>query len=418
MTVEDSELRLIYITPERLKKSKRFLNKLQKAHALGLFRFLAIDEVHCCSQWGHDFRPDYKFLSVMKESFPDVPIMGLTATLTGSVLKDVREMLNIPSCLVFKAPLDRPNIRYRVLLKPSSGDIDLLSRLLTVDFADQVGIVYVLTIKSAESLWGSLRGKGVKAGLYHGSMESKDRSAMHEKWSKEKIKVIIATTAFGMGIDKPNVRFVIHFNLPKSVDNFYQESGRAGRDGSPSQSILLFNFDDIFKVSTMAFTERSGIDHLYRIVDYASSVNKCRRSFLSSYFGGNWGGTVTCDSNCDYCEGSLCSEEMEVTNAAKEVLDVLRRGEEEEVNLTACKLIDSLMGKGSKGLSRSKKLPKPWNRVNTSLLITKLLIDGLIKESFHFTPYSTISYLKLNRGVRPKREHILPSVHSISYNQR
>ncbi|CAB4060566.1 E6.3.5.1 [Lepeophtheirus salmonis] len=242
-----------------------------------------------------------RLIYVTPEPVDDVFLSwGLTATLTGSVLKDVREMLNIPDCVVFKASLDRPNIHYRVMLKPSSTDTDILYKLITKDFKNQCGIVYVLTIKQAET---SLE-----------RIEISWRSCCCGR--KERLKIVIATTAFGMGIDKSNVRFVIHYNLPKSVDNFYQESGRAGRDGSLSYSIVLFNFDDIFKSSVMAFTEKSGINNLYRIVEYCISTTKCRRTFLSNYFGNNWGGEVRCDKMCDHCDKSLLSVEMDISTVS------------------------------------------------------------------------------------------------------
>ena len=224
------QMKLLYVTPEKLAKSKMFMNKLQKAYEIGSFSHIAIDEVHCCSQWGHDFRPDYKYLGVLKQLFPKLPIIGLTATITEQVLSDVKSILNVKSCLHFKASFNRPNLFYEVRTKPDTLEemLDQLTELLNGDFSEQSGIIYTLSIKDAEQLAEELGNRGIKALPYHASLEAKSRSKVHRRWLDGKCQVVVATIAFGMGIDKPNVRFVIHHSLSKSMENFYQESGRAG----------------------------------------------------------------------------------------------------------------------------------------------------------------------------------------------
>ena len=178
----ESSLRLLYVTPEKCSKSKQFMAKLQKMHQAGRFVRLAIDEVHCCSQWGHDFRPDYKFLGAMRELFPDVPILGLTATSTAGVTKDVKEILRIPQALLFMSDFNRPNLRYSVELKPEGAEeqMGLLERLVGKEFKDQTGIIYTTTVKEVETIAGELRKRGLRVGAYHAQMEPPEaRSKVH-----------------------------------------------------------------------------------------------------------------------------------------------------------------------------------------------------------------------------------------------
>nr|CAD7460401.1 unnamed protein product [Timema tahoe] len=242
-----SLLRLLYVTPEKLAKSKRFMAKLQKMHQMGRLSMLAIDEVHCCSQWGHDFRPgewqthldtlvryhqDYKFLGVLKSMFPEVPILGLTATATTQVIVDTQKMLNIQGCLVLKATFNRPNLYYEVRPKPSVQKecLDELADLLKVRYAGKSGIIYSTSIKDCEDLMQDLRNRGLRVGCYHAQLEPSLRSKVHVKWMSGEYQAVVATIAFGLGIDKPDVRFVIHHSLSKSMENFYQVSSAKHTD--------------------------------------------------------------------------------------------------------------------------------------------------------------------------------------------
>lgn len=242
MLSKTSDLRLLYVTPEKLAKSKMFMNKLQRMYELGRFARLVIDEVHCCSTYGHDFRPDYKFLNVIKSVFPKVSILGLTATATQSVIDDVKKILNIDKCVLFKAPFNRPNLFYEVKQKPASHEdcMTQLADLIRTRFNNMSGIVYCLSQKDTEQVASDLSARGIKAQPYHANLDAQVRSKVHDNWLNNKVSTICATIAFGMGIDKANCRFVIHHSLSKSLENFYQESGRAGRDGKLAHSILFF----------------------------------------------------------------------------------------------------------------------------------------------------------------------------------
>lgn len=262
-------VRLLYVTPEWVARSKMFMSYLQKCHAAKRLDRIAVDEVHCCSQWGHDFRPDYKFLGLLRSMFPDVPFLGLTATATMSVLLDVQNMLDMQGCIIFKAPFNRPNLFYSVIQKPAHTEAcyDYLEKLLTTKYRDQSGIIYTTTIKDCEDLAKNLRSRGCKVKHYHANLENEQRSTTHDKWLSNKYQAVVATVAFGMGIDKPDVRFVIHHTMPKSMETFYQESGRAGRDGANADCVLMYRLADFFRTCAMA-SSKTEEKNVYSVLEY------------------------------------------------------------------------------------------------------------------------------------------------------
>ncbi|XP_028914134.1 ATP-dependent DNA helicase Q1 isoform X4 [Ornithorhynchus anatinus] len=283
MARETSALKLLYVTPEKIARSKAFLARLEKAYEAGTLARIAVDEVHCCSQWGHDFRPDYKALGVLKRQFPRVPVVGLTATATRAVLGDARNILGVHNCLTFTASFDRPNLYYEVRRKPPSPEdfIEDVAKLINGRYAGQSGIIYCFSQKDSEQVTTSLRQRGIEAAAYHANMEAQDKTRVHKKWSANEIQVVVATVAFGMGIDKPDVRFVIHHSMSKSMENYYQESGRAGRDDQRADCILYSGFGDIFRISSMVVMESVGQQKLYDMVSYCLDEIKEDFSFTA-----------------------------------------------------------------------------------------------------------------------------------------
>ena len=294
--LHNGEFRLLYVAPERLMLSG-FLSDLQKWNVT----LIAIDEAHCISEWGHDFRPEYRQISELREHFPNVPFMALTATATGRVREDIVTHLKLrePSCYV--ASFNRPNLTYRVLAKNKPYD-QLLDFLRARP--KESGIVYCMSRKSTESVAQRLSEDGVKARPYHAGLTPTERSTHQELFLRDDVRVVCATIAFGMGINKPNVRFVVHYDLPKNIEGYYQETGRAGRDGLPGECILLFSPGDAVK-QTMFIDEKPNPqeqqiarEQLQQMVHYAECAI-CRRSELLAYFGEEFSadGCGACD-NC------------------------------------------------------------------------------------------------------------------------
>src|SRR5476651_1626400 len=286
--LHNGEYRLLYVAPERLMLSG-FLSDLQKWNV----QLIAIDEAHCISEWGHDFRPEYRQISELRTHFPNVPFMALTATATGRVREDIVSHLKLrkPSCYV--ASFNRPKLTYRVLAKNKPYD-QLLEFLRSRP--KEGGIVYCMSRKATESVAQRLSEDGVKAKPYHAGLTPKERSTHQELFLRDDVRVICATIAFGMGINKPNVRFVVHYDLPKNIEGYYQETGRAGRDGLPSECVLLFSTGDVVKQTGFIDEkpdpqeQKIAREQLQQMVHYAECAG-CRRVELLAYFGEDFSGT-------------------------------------------------------------------------------------------------------------------------------
>src|SRR6185369_11142291 len=288
--LHQGEYRLLYVAPERLMLSG-FLSDLQRWNV----KLLAIDEAHCISEWGHDFRPEYRQLASLRDLFPTTPMMALTATATDRVRKDIVTQLRLrePGCYV--ASFDRPNLTYRVFAKeqPYAQLLEFLQAR-----PRENGIVYCQSRKTSESLATRLSEDGVRARPYHAGLTPEERSKHQELFLRDEVRVICATIAFGMGINKSNVRFVIHYDLPKNIEGYYQETGRAGRDGLPSECLLLFSPGDRVKYGRFIDEKPDPKEReiaraqLEQIVHYAE-IATCRREFLLGYFGEKFGAPVS-----------------------------------------------------------------------------------------------------------------------------
>ena len=295
--LHNGEYRLLYAAPERLMLSG-FLADLQRWNV----KLIAVDEAHCISEWGHDFRPEYRQIASLRDLFPRVPFMALTATATGRVREDIVAHLKLrePSCFV--ASFNRPNLTYRVVPKHKPYD-QLLDFLRTRP--KEGGIVYCQSRKTAERVAANLTEDGVRARPYHAGLTPKERSDNQELFLRDNIRVVCATIAFGMGINKPNVRFVVHYDLPKNIEGYYQETGRAGRDGLPSECVLLFSAGDVVK-QTQFIDEKPdpqeqkiAREQLQQMVHYAE-CSACRRLELLRYFG-----EERDEENCEGCDNCL-----------------------------------------------------------------------------------------------------------------
>ncbi|WP_374204691.1 DNA helicase RecQ [Rathayibacter sp. VKM Ac-2927] len=335
----DGELDLLYVAPERLgnEGTKQFL-------ARGRIALFAIDEAHCVSQWGHDFRPDYLALGELAERWPDVPRIALTATATEATHREITTRLHLGAARHFISSFDRPNIQYRIVNKvePRKQLIDFLKR----EHADDAGIVYALSRKSVEATAEALRAAGFDAVAYHAGLDARVRAAAQSRFLREEGVIVCATIAFGMGIDKPDVRFVAHIDLPKSVEGYYQETGRAGRDGLPSTAWLAYGLQDVVQQRRMIDESPGDLAHRRRMSAHLdamlalSETVQCRRMNLLAYFGQD---STPC-GNCDTCLEPPASWDGTVA-AQKFLSTVVRLKRERNQQFGAGHIIDILRGK-------------------------------------------------------------------------
>ena len=333
--------KLLYVAPERL-VMPGFFEKLQRWQV----KLVAIDEAHCISEWGHDFRPEYRQLAVLREKFPDIPLMALTATATERVRADIAQQLQLREPGRYVASFNRPNLTYRVSAK--AGAYEQIHSFITARKSES-GIIYCQSRKGAENIAASLASDGVRAAAYHAGMDAPDRARQQEAFLRDDVRVLCATIAFGMGINKPNVRFVIHHDLPKNVESYYQETGRAGRDGLPSECLLLFSAGDRIKYARFiddipdARERERAMAQLELMVHYAED-SACRRKYLLNYFAEQFD-----HENCGGCDNCLSPRETwDATTAAQKFLScVYRIHEKSGFGLGVTHVVEVLTGANS-----------------------------------------------------------------------
>ena len=380
--VKRGEVKLLYVAPETL-LTPRILSLLSGLKV----DLLTIDEAHCISEWGHDFRPEYRQIIEVRKRFPDAVCMALTATATSRVRQDIRQTLKFSTTNEFIASFNRENLYIEVIRKqePINQTLELLER-----YKDQSGIIYCFSRRQVDELAGYLATKGYSVRPYHAGLEDAQRKSNQEAFIRDDAQIIVATIAFGMGINKPNVRFVIHFDLPKSIEGYYQEIGRAGRDGLPAFCTLLYSYGDVAKINYFidkkeGDEKRAAIQHLDAIVRYAEEERICRRRPLLNYFGEPYS-AESC-SNCDNCS-SAPTPLTDITIPAQKFLSCVKRADEK---FGAGHIVDILLGSKNEKVLRwghdklttygigTELTKKQWTH-----LARQLLSMGYLKQEGEF----------------------------------
>jgi len=391
--LHSGQLDLLYVSPERL-LSQSFIQRLQSL-PISLF---AIDEAHCISQWGHDFRPEYRQMGALREWFSQVPFIALTATADRTTRQDIIDRLQFHQPKVHVSSFDRPNIRYKVLEKSQP-----MKQLLTFLQSHQKssGIVYALSRKRVEEVAEKLKEEGLNAKAYHAGLPAEIRKTVHQQFIRDEVDIVVATVAFGMGIDKPNVRFVVHYDLPKNIEGYYQETGRAGRDGLASEALLLFGMQDVATakhfVENVTDEEQRRLENfkLSSMVDFAEAQT-CRRNVLLNYFAEP--SHKPC-GNCDICldpptlfdgkqaaqKALSCIYRMNQGFGAKQVIDVLRGMDNERIRNSQHNEL-STYGVG-----------KEYSAQEWSSILRQLIHMGYIYQDIQ--NYSVLKLTELSGGV-------------------
>ncbi len=344
----DNKLKLLYVSPEKI-VSGAFLPFLKNI-PINLF---AVDEAHCISSWGHDFRPEYTQMGFLKDQFPDVPIIALTATADKLTRKDIISQLKLANADVFLSSFDRPNLSLEV--RSGQKRIEQILEFIK-SRSNQVGIIYCLSRKSTEELAAKLNGQGIKSAAYHAQVENREKAKVQEDFINDKLQVVCATVAFGMGIDKSNVRWVIHYNLPKNIESYYQEIGRAGRDGLPSETILFFSFQDVNIYRDMfreadSKTQELQNAKLDRMLQFADA-QICRRRILLNYF------SEVYDSDCGNCD--ICKSPPKYFDGTKYTQMAISAVTRLDEQVTMGLLVDVL-----RGSARAEILEKGFEKIKT-----------------------------------------------------
>lgn len=377
------ELKMLYLAPERL-ASDQFKNFIQTLN----ISFIAIDEAHCISEWGHDFRPEYRNLRFFREYFPNIPLVALTATATQRVRMDIIEQLRLKEKKIFLASFNRPNLMYSVY--PKNDSFGQLMSLLQ-KYKNQPAIIYCFSRKNTEMLAEKLSYEGFRALPYHAGIDANTRKITQEKFIRDQVPIIVATIAFGMGIDKPDVRLVVHYHLPKSIEGYYQETGRAGRDSLPSECVLLYSQGDTKKHAYFIndiedSEERSqAFLKLRQVTEYCELLS-CRRKYLLEYFG-----EENHAESCNNCDRCLVSEEIfDATQITQKILSaVLRTGQRFGANY----IIEILRGSKNNSVSSREHdslsvfgIAKDYDKLELKNIIQSLVSRRILQKSIGVYP--------------------------------
>uniref|UniRef100_A0A672U6K1 RecQ-like DNA helicase BLM n=1 Tax=Strigops habroptila TaxID=2489341 RepID=A0A672U6K1_STRHB len=410
LSKKDPVIKLLYVTPEKVCASSRLMSALENLYNRKLLARFVIDEAHCVSQWGHDFRQDYKRLNMLRKKFHAVPMMALTATANPRVQKDIQNQLEMLKPQVFTMSFNRHNLKYDVLpKKPKKVAMDCLEWIKKYHPHDS-GIIYCLSRHECDTTAAILQKEGLAALAYHAGLTDSNRDLVQKKWvNQEGCQVICATIAFGMGIDKPDVRYVIHASLPKSIEGYYQESGRAGRDGEMSHCVLFYSYSDVTRLRRLILMEKDGNSHtrqthfnnLYSMVHYCENVVDCRRIQLLAYFGETDFNPTFCKDHpeviCDNCSRKKDYKSRDVTDEVKSIIRFVREhcGQKGRTNAnrntgsgryTLNMMVDIFLGKSSAKI-QSGIFGKgaAYSRHNVERLFRKLVLDKILDEDLYIT---------------------------------
>ncbi|EDW59856.2 recQ-like DNA helicase Blm isoform X1 [Drosophila virilis] len=410
-------VKLLYVTPEKISSSARFQDTLDQLSANNYISRFVIDEAHCVSQWGHDFRPDYKKLGILRKRFPNVPSMALTATATPRVRQDILQQLNLTHCKWFLSSFNRSNLRYQVLPKKGASTLDDIRSFIQTRAVTASGIIYCLSRKECDEVAQKMCAVGIRAVAYHAGLTDAARESRQKDWITNKVRVICATIAFGMGIDKPDVRFVLHYSLPKSIEGYYQEAGRAGRDGEIADCILYYNYSDMLRLKKMMDADRAlqyhvkkiHIDNLHRIVGYCENITDCRRAQQLDYFGEHFTSEQCLENRrtaCDNCLKKRSFKQIDALEQCRKAACAVRDLCSGRSRFTLLHLADVLKGSMIKKIVEfgHNKTPhhgalKDWDKSDVQRLLRHMVLQNYLKEDLIFTKDIPQAYLYLGNNI-------------------
>ena len=384
---------LLYITPEMINKSQAMVSAFRSLYQRGKLARIVIDEAHCVSQWGHDFRPDYKLLGEVRQQFQGVPVIALTATATENVKVDVIHNLGIQGCEVFTQSFNRPNLTYEVRTKGKAKDVlESIVNTINTSYREQSGIIYCLSKKNCEDIAGKLAKEyGIPAHHYHAGMEPEEKKQVQKQWQAGRYHVIVATIAFGMGIDKPDVRFVIHNTIPKSLEGYYQETGRAGRDGKRSGCYMYYGYQDTSMIKRMIDDGEGSWEQkerqrqmLRNVIQFCENKSDCRRVQVLNYFNESFD-KENCRGSCDNCNSNSTFETQDFSELAVAALALVKKIEHDSVTLLHC--VDVFRGSKTKKIVDLRHdhleehgIGSEMERGNVERLFYRLLSEDAISE--------------------------------------